>query len=96
MPAPGLVHELCLAVSVKIENIQVRQRSRSPPVSLTLTSQAFSGLYLIVVPRHCRSNFHGLSLKWGVTINDFGKFSVVSAYKSIQVTWIFWFVNANV
>ena len=96
MHAPGLVHELCLAVSVKIENSQVRQRSRSPPDSLTLASQAFSGLYLIVVPRHCGSNFHSLSLKWGVTINDFGKFSVVSAYKSIQVTWIFWFVNANV
>ena len=86
---PGLVHEVRHAVSVRLENIQVRHRSRSPPGSLSLTSQAFSGLYLVVVPRHCRSNFHSLSLKWGVTINYFGKCSVVSAYKSIQVTWIF-------
>ena len=52
---PGLVHEVRHAVSVRLENIQVRHRSRSPPGSLSLTSQAFSGLHLVVVPRHCIS-----------------------------------------
>ena len=48
----------------------------------TLRDGLFSQPYIIVVPRNCRSNFHSLSLKWGVTINYFGKCSVVSAYKS--------------
>ena len=68
---PGLVHEVHHAVSVRLKNMQVRGRSRSPPGSLSLTSQAFSGLYLVIVPRQCRSNFRSLILKWGVTINDF-------------------------
>ena len=54
---PGLGNEVRHAVSVRLENIQVRQRSRSPPGSLSLTFQALSGLYLVIVPRRFRSNF---------------------------------------
>ena len=35
---PGLVREVLHAVSVRLENNQVRQRSRSPPSSLSLKS----------------------------------------------------------
>ena len=78
---PCLVHGVHQTVSVRLENIEVRQVSFS---SLRLKcSAAFStSLY-----QGTAGLTFTLCLKWGVTINDFGKGSVVSAYKSIQVTW---------
>ena len=46
---PDLVHEVRHAVLVRLKDIKVRQRSRSPgPSSLSLTSQEFSSLYLVM------------------------------------------------